>query len=77
MVIDFGDLKQAANRVVERLDHTYLNDVKPFDEIDPSAENIAAYLYNEISQGLKDHGDILYSVSVYESDTSRATFVRD
>ena len=77
MVIDFGDLKEAANRVVQRLDHTYLNDVKPFDEIEPSAENIAAFLYREIAQGLKDRGDLLYSVSVYESDTSKATFVRD
>jgi len=77
MVIDFGDLKEAANSVLQRLDHTYLNDVKPFDEIEPSAENIAAYLYHEISQGLKDRSEFLYSVSVYESDTSRATFVRD
>jgi len=77
MVIDFSDLKEAANRVIQRLDHMYLNDVKPFDEIEPSAENIAAFLYNEIVEGLKDRGDLLYSVSVYESDTSRATFVRD
>jgi len=77
MVIDFGDLKEAANGVVQRLDHTYLNDVKPFDEIEPSAENIAAFLYTEIAQCLKDRGDLLHSVSVYESDTSKATFVRD
>ncbi len=77
MVVDFGDLKEAANKVVQRLDHTYLNDVKPFDEIEPSAENIAAFLFKEICRSLEGRGDILYSVSVFESDTSRATFIRD
>lgn len=77
MVMDFGDLKAAANSVIEQLDHTFLNDVKPFDEIEPSAENIAAYLFREIAQALSNRGEMLYSVSIYESDTSRAAFVRD
>lgn len=77
MVIDFGDLKTAANEVLERLDHSYLNDIAPFDRIEPSAENIAAYLYQEISQNLGNQADLLHRVSVYESDTSRATFVKD
>jgi 6-pyruvoyltetrahydropterin/6-carboxytetrahydropterin synthase len=77
MVMDFGDLKQAANEVLQRLDHTYLNDIPPFDQIEPSAENIAAYLFQEISTNLVEQADLLYSVSVYESDTSKATFIKD
>jgi 6-pyruvoyltetrahydropterin/6-carboxytetrahydropterin synthase len=77
MVIDFGDLKKAAGRVLERFDHTYLNDVPPFDRIEPSAENMAAHLFREIESELGVHGKILYSVSVWESDTSRATFLKD
>jgi 6-pyruvoyltetrahydropterin/6-carboxytetrahydropterin synthase len=49
MGIDFKVLKQAANEVADELDHRYLNDLEPFKEINPTAENIAAYMYREIS----------------------------
>ena len=77
MVIDFGDLKGAAGTVVEKLDHTYLNEVSPFDTIEPSAENIARYLFEEIARMLGDQAKMLHRVSVWESDSSRATFIRD
>lgn len=77
MVIDFVELKSAASGPVGRLDHMFLNDIPPFDETEPSAENLAAFLFREISEGLQDKADLLYSVSVWESDTSRATFFRD
>jgi 6-pyruvoyltetrahydropterin/6-carboxytetrahydropterin synthase len=77
MVIDFGVLKAATNHAVERLDHSYLNDLEPFDRLEPSAENIAAHLFEEVSKQLNEKANILYSVSIWESDTSRATFRRD
>jgi 6-pyruvoyltetrahydropterin/6-carboxytetrahydropterin synthase len=77
MVIDFGVLKAAANTVAERLDHAYLNDVEPFDRLEPSAENIATYFFDEVSKQLNEKANMLYSVSIWESDTSRATFRRD
>ncbi|MCX5861192.1 MAG: 6-carboxytetrahydropterin synthase QueD [Desulfomonile sp.] len=76
MVIDFGDLKKASSRVLERLDHSFLNEIEPFVEIEPSAENIAAFLFSEIARELDHQAIMLYSVSVWESDTSRATFFR-
>jgi 6-pyruvoyltetrahydropterin/6-carboxytetrahydropterin synthase len=75
--MDFGDLKKATNAVVDRLDHTFLNEVKPFDTIEPSAENIAHYLFHEIADQLADQSRLLYRVSVWESDTSKASFYRD
>jgi len=77
MVMDFGDLKRATNLVLERFDHSYLNEIKPFDRIEPSAENIAAFLFDEIGRQLNDKAEMLHSVSVWESDTSRATFLRE
>jgi 6-pyruvoyltetrahydropterin/6-carboxytetrahydropterin synthase len=77
MVIDFVDLKKALNEILERVDHKYLNDIVPFDKIEPSAENIARFLFDEIAKDLGPQGTLLYSVSVWESDTSRATYVRD
>jgi len=77
MVMDFGDLKRAANAVVDKVDHRFLNDLPPFDSIEPSAENLAHFLFQEISTELGDHAQMLYSVSVWESDTSKATYLKD
>jgi 6-pyruvoyltetrahydropterin/6-carboxytetrahydropterin synthase len=77
MVIDFGDLKKATNDVLDKLDHSYLNDIEPFTELDPSAENIAAYIFSEVAKNLGDAGGLLSSVAVWESDTSKATYIRD
>jgi 6-pyruvoyltetrahydropterin/6-carboxytetrahydropterin synthase len=77
LLIDFGELKSITGSVLEKLDHAYLNDVPPFDTIEPSAENISAHIFHEVSRELGERGGLLYSVSVWESDTSRATFIRD
>ena len=74
MVIDFVELKKATRDVLERLDHRFLNDVSPFDKVEPSAENIAKWLSDEIAANLGDRSSLLHSVSVWESDTSRATY---
>jgi 6-pyruvoyltetrahydropterin/6-carboxytetrahydropterin synthase len=77
MVIDFGDLKKAAAAVLEKLDHSFLNEIKPFDQVEPSAENIAAFLFEQIDRGLKERSVILHEVSVWESDSCRASYIRD
>jgi 6-pyruvoyltetrahydropterin/6-carboxytetrahydropterin synthase len=77
MVIDFGDLKSATREVLENLDHNYLNDMKPFDQIEPSAENVASFLFNEVAALLGNQASLLYSVAVWESSTSKATYFKD
>ena len=48
MAYDFTELKKHLNAILERLDHSCLNDIPPFDRINPSSENIAATIYNEL-----------------------------
>jgi len=76
MIIDFGDLKRITAGVLEPLDHAFLNEIAPFDKIEPSAENLANFLFEQIASKLPDQGTKLNSVSVWESDTARATFRR-
>jgi len=76
MVIDFGDLKSATREVLESLDHNYLNDIQPFDTIEPSAENIAAFIFDEVAGLLGKQAHLLHSVSVWESATSKATYFK-
>src|SRR3954466_6036008 len=53
LLLDFKDLKVVMKAVVERLDHQMINDIKPFDELNPSAENLARYFYQETNTKLK------------------------
>ncbi|MDP8299034.1 MAG: 6-carboxytetrahydropterin synthase QueD [Candidatus Tantalella remota] len=72
MVVDFKDLKKFLNEVMEELDHTNLNDLAPFSTINPTSENIAKYVYDEISA--KDKELRVQYVTVWETDTSEATY---
>jgi 6-pyruvoyltetrahydropterin/6-carboxytetrahydropterin synthase len=74
MVIDFNILKQKTKAIVDVLDHQYLNENDPFKETNPSSENVAAYIFSRLSIALKDDPVKLISVSVWESDKSKATF---
>ncbi|HEX5481882.1 MAG TPA: 6-carboxytetrahydropterin synthase, partial [Terriglobia bacterium] len=71
---DFSEVKSVIRNFVERLDHQFLNDLKPFDELNPSAENLAKYVHDGLGKQL-GNGDIrLQAVTVWETDTSSATY---
>src|SRR5437588_12374368 len=53
LLLDFKDLKGALREVIERLDHQMINDVEPFKVVNPSAENLARYFYDETNARLK------------------------
>lgn len=74
---DFTDLKKALGEILGRFDHTCLNDVPPFDRINPSAENVAARVWEELVPKFKDAPAQLYEVEVWESPQSRAAYRPD
>ena len=47
LLLDFKDLRDVMKHVIERLDHQMINDIEPFTVINPSAENLAKYFYDE------------------------------
>ena len=51
LAYDFTELKRHLREILDRFDHTCLNDVPPFDRINPSSENIAATIYEELQKG--------------------------
>jgi 6-pyruvoyltetrahydropterin/6-carboxytetrahydropterin synthase len=74
LLLDFVDLRKAIKGLVERLDHRFLNDLAPFDKLNPSAENIAKYFCDELGvQGGERALEILV-VKVWETDTTSATY---
>ncbi|HSC78378.1 MAG TPA: 6-carboxytetrahydropterin synthase QueD [Candidatus Acidoferrales bacterium] len=76
LVYDFVELKQRIGEVVRSLDHRFLNDMAPFTEINPSAENIAKYFYDELSRRLAvgANGASLREVTVFETEVTSATY---
>ncbi len=71
MLIDFHDLKYEVENILEKLDHGYLNEISPFDKINPTSENLAKYIFECLSIC---H---LSKVTVWESDTACATYTED
>ena len=51
LLVDFVELKKVVHAVLDRMDHQWLNDLPPFDVLNPSAENMAKYIYDEVSEG--------------------------
>jgi 6-pyruvoyltetrahydropterin/6-carboxytetrahydropterin synthase len=77
LAYDFTMLKRHLREIINRFDHTSLNDVWPFDKINPSSENIAATVFNQIKPHITDTGVSLTKVEVWESPTSRAEYRPD
>ncbi len=74
MVIDFRLLKGATKSVLEKLDHHYLNELPFFTHKNPSSENLSAYIFRELSREIDRGSRRVSQVSVWESDTSQATY---
>ena len=75
LLVDFVELKKVVHTVLDRMDHQWLNDFPPFDKLNPSAENIAKYIYDEVSSGLGTRPGVkLGSVKLWETDTSSAIY---
>ncbi len=69
MVVDFRTLKEKAKNVISIIDHQYLNDIEPFKKINPTAENIAKWIYDQLKKELS-----VSKVTVFESEDSSASY---
>ena len=74
MVIDFKAVKKATQEATDRLDHQYLNELKPFDQINPTAENIARTLFQEFAATLNDDRVTVGAVTVWETERASARY---
>ena len=77
LLLDFKDLKDVMRDTVDRLDHQMINDLEPFTVLNPSAENLARYFYDETQAKLRaaTNGRVrVKNVTVWETDTTTATY---
>ena len=74
MVIDFRKIKEKLGKVLDKLDHTYLNELSEFKKVNPTSENIASYIYSKLKNLIKEKKIIVKRVSVWETKDSSATY---
>lgn len=67
-VIDYYDVKTVLQKVIDQLDHYNINDIPPFAEINPTAENIAAWFYKNLSEQLNNERIVVVAVNLYETE---------
>jgi len=74
LVKDFGVVKTRTREVLAELDHKYLNELPAFQQQNPSSENMARYLFERLAAVLNGENLRVSRVSVWESDTSCASY---
>jgi len=74
LAYDFAPIKRYLRETLAQFDHAYLNDVPPFDKIEPSCENIAATIYSELQPRFSESPVKLACVEVWESPTSGVAY---
>ncbi len=77
MGMDFKTIKAAARELAKTLDHRYLNDIPPFDTVNPTAENIAQYFYQNLSKTLNIDTAKISGVTLWETDRACVRYSED
>lgn len=74
MLVDFKILKKELKAIMDKLDHKYLNDIPPFDEVNPTSENLSRFIFTEL---VRTFGHLVYKVRVWENDDAAAEYFKD
>ena len=76
LAVDFNVLKKKSNDIINDLDHIYLNEHEAFREINPSSENIAKYIYNQLTMSLAGEAKVK-KITVWETDCAAASYYEE
>src|SRR5215210_2015835 len=74
IAVDFVSAKRKLEALAKKLDYGCINDVAPFDRINPSAENIAEWFWRELSAEVADENAIVTAVTIWEGPVNSVTF---
>ncbi|MDC9726981.1 MAG: 6-carboxytetrahydropterin synthase QueD [Candidatus Thioglobus sp.] len=77
MATDFREIKKQTKVVIKRLDHQYLNEVEPFNQLNPTAENIAKYFYEEVGKLINTEEVRVKEVTIWETLRASVTYSED
>ncbi|MBN1365862.1 MAG: 6-carboxytetrahydropterin synthase QueD [Syntrophaceae bacterium] len=75
LLIDFRFLKKVLSEILEDIDHKHLNSLTFFAGINPSAENVAKYIYEKMTTKVKKTGAKMVRVKIWESENAAVTYI--
>lgn len=74
MALDYGIIKGILKEVLDGFDHEYLNDLPQLEGKNPTSENLAKMIYEEVAKGLKPYPARIREVEIYESERSSVIY---
>ena len=74
IAIDFREIKKQTKLVIKRVDHQYLNEIEPFDVLNPTAENIAKYFFDEVGLLVNNENVKVKDVVIWETPRLAVTY---
>ena len=74
IAVDFVSAKKKLDALAKRLDYTCINDVPPFDAVNPTAENVAAFFHRELSAAVGDENAVVTAVTIWEGPVNSVRF---
>jgi 6-pyruvoyltetrahydropterin/6-carboxytetrahydropterin synthase len=77
LLLDFKDVRDLMKIVIDRFDHQMINEIEPFTVVNPSAENLAKYFYDEANMKLDRATDgrvRVKNVTIFETDMTTASY---
>lgn len=74
IAVDFVSAKRKLEALAKRLDYGCINDVPPFTEINPSAENIASWFHRELSSAVAEESAVVVAVTIWEGPVNSVTY---
>jgi 6-pyruvoyltetrahydropterin/6-carboxytetrahydropterin synthase len=77
MGMDFRDIKTATKEIIDQMDHRHLNELPPFDKINPTAENIAAHIYQKLVEKINDERVSVHAVTIWETERACVSYTEE
>jgi len=75
VVLDFAEIKAATRDIMSEIDHRYLNELPFFKKHNPSSENIARYIFQQLREKIANDRVRIKSVTAWESQDACATYL--
>ncbi len=74
ILIDFLDIGKALDGLIDKLDHSVINNVQPFDRLNPTSENLARWFYTEVGKNMPENVPKPHKVTIWESPDACASY---
>ena len=75
--VDFKEIKKALNEIVAPYDHQYINEIPPFDKLNPTAENIAAWIYQTLAPQINTERVKMKAITLWETNRASVRYTEN